>query len=222
MDIRRKLREQERIEELKRHKEALYQRNGERSAQRKHKLAEELDDNVALVAAVVFYCDRLKPGRCVPAAPIRAHERKLSHKWRRHFKATRRILGVFFNSREDSYRLPRNYSSRLRKVGLTNPEFDSFSAPVFLLHPNVDLENANALRSFAAKHPILQRCREFLLGYQYDYMREVFVKPPEEIKPTTLSAFIGQSATPPDHFSACLLRGLQEKFAGGICNQTDR
>jgi len=171
-----------------------------------------------LVAAIAFYCHWLKPGWLVPAAPIRAHRRKLNHKWQRHLKAARRILGVWHNSREDSYRLPRNYLSRLRKIGLTNLEFDSFSAPV--LHPNADLENDNALRSFAAKHPILQRAKDFLMGYHYDHMREVFVQP-EEIKPT-LSSIISKTATPPDPFSAYLLRGLREKFSGGICNQTDR
>ena len=115
--------------------------------------------------------------------------------------------------------MPYNYGARLRKLALSNPDFSSFS-PVFLQQPNADPENDNAHRSFSAKNQILERARQFLLGYEYDYMREVFVQP-QDIKPT-LSTIISQTATPPDPFSAYLLRGLREKFAGGVCNQTDR
>ena len=202
MGITRRLQEQERVEEeLQRQKEALYQRNAERSARRKAELAEKLDSNEMFVAAIVFYCRRLKPGRRVPAAPIRAHHRKLSREWQLHLKAARRLLGVWYDFPNSTYRLPNTFARRLISVGL-NISGSTFEGRAFR-QLNADLILDDALGSFAAGHPVLERAKQLLSGYEYHPLSDQLI-PPARSEPRE----------PPDVLSVFLQRKLTRHLSG--------
>jgi hypothetical protein len=139
----------------------------ERSARKKAELAEKLDSNQMLVAAIRFYTGHLT-AEPVNVDEMLANHRQMTRKWQRHLKAARLVLGV--ESQKDDrhcvcFRLPRNWQRRvLERIGLP------------LIHP-AELENFEQLSTnllidarlgrYSDAHPVLERAKDYLRGWTH-------------------------------------------------------
>jgi hypothetical protein len=133
------------------------------SAQRNTKLAERLDDNAKLLAAVVYYLDRLSPG-WNDAELILKHQKTLTANWQRHLKAARRVLGI--HTHPPAMRLAKDYKNRL-SIYASLDLFDFKTSREFRVLP-ADLTIDDAVRAFNQEHPqVLERTKAFLCrGYR--------------------------------------------------------
>jgi len=86
----------------------------ERSKRRKLELIPRLTDNAKLIAALAFYCGRMRPGEWIL---LQKTEASRVFTWRAYLKGARLSLGIMAQA-PDSYRLPLNYLSRLRSIGI--------------------------------------------------------------------------------------------------------
>jgi len=133
-----------------------------RSAERKRKLAQKLDDETMLIAALRFYLGALLPTRTAEAGPVREQTYGMSLKWKRHLLAARRILGLMWKDRGRTLRLPSTYLDRLQRIGLDLLiDFDTRSE-FFAL--NTYLEIDEAVTTFAFFRPIILDAKAFLGG----------------------------------------------------------
>lgn len=133
----------------------------EESALRKRRLAERINDNAMLIAAIRFYLACLLPERRADADQLFGRCKDLSFAWRRHLRAARRVLDVRYRGR--TMTLAGNWAFRLGRVGLEvcdclglRQEFKSL---------NADLAIDDAMRDYAASNwQVLEETKHFLRG----------------------------------------------------------
>jgi len=162
-----------------------------KTARAKYKLAERLEDNEMLIASIRFSC-QLEPDKPTPAGPIDDFIHTKPKRLRKYVKAARLVLGIRYLMPARTLRLPQNYLRvRLRNVGLRlwiNPsQRDKFE------QLNTNLEIDDAMKAFAAAHPILEKVKFFLKGDYIPPAEELLgTGPPHKIKKKA-----AQVASPP-------------------------
>ena len=132
------------------------------AAERKRQLAEKIDSNELLIAALRFYLAILKPGRPVLASLVWARSKDLSRRVKTSLRAARRVLGIFFPKSVTGQlliRLPENFTSRLRKIGLDLSDWD-LRKRLEALNPNLIVDEP--MKEFANSHPILEAVKAWL------------------------------------------------------------
>ena len=86
-------------------KAAAYEARAVKSAQKKVKLAQKLDDNSMLIACLRFYVEELRANRIFNFEEMFEKHRKTIRKVRHYRAAARRILGIGSSQRTKSFRL---------------------------------------------------------------------------------------------------------------------
>jgi hypothetical protein len=153
-----------------------------RSAERKRKLAQKLDDEPMLIAALRFYLGALLPTRTAVAGSVLEQTYGMNLKWKRHLLAARRILGLMWRDRGKTLRLPANYLERLQRIGLDLlTDFDTRSE-FFALDTYLEIDEA--VTAFTFFHPVLLAAKSYLSGDQWSEAERRF-KP--ELKLTLYS-----------------------------------
>jgi hypothetical protein len=131
-----------------------------RLAKQRHNLSDRITDNATMLAALVFYCKRLTPGKLTSPAATHAFIKGKSRRvWRRYCKAARYLLACVYGK---NLRLPANYLERLRALSLDLwPGLPAYQQFVGL---NADLEVNDELRAFADQFPHSNRSSGFPSG----------------------------------------------------------
>jgi len=129
----------------------------ERSKRRKLELIPRLTDNARLITALAFYCGRMRPGEWIR---LQKTGESRVFTWRAYLKAARLALGIMAQA-PDSYRLPLNYLSRLRTIGVDL--ILDWDARVQFEALNKELEIDDAIEEFSRWHPrALERLKNYL------------------------------------------------------------
>jgi hypothetical protein len=133
-----------------------------KSAFRQWKAARKLTDNGMLVAALIFYIARLKPGEETPAEPIEKFYRWERRRiWRPYLLAARRWLGIQYPTR-DTCVLPEDWFWRLLYLGRNIWQLEPVEKARFK-SLNANLEVDDAVIAFSEAHPeMLERCKIYL------------------------------------------------------------
>jgi len=128
----------------------------ERSKRRKLELIPRLTDNAKLIAALAFYCGRMRPGEWIRREEI---DVGVTYEHRPYLKGAR--LALCIRASPDGYRLPLNYMSRLKALGVDL--ILDFDARVQFEALNKDLEIDDAMKEFSRWHPrALERLKTYL------------------------------------------------------------
>jgi hypothetical protein len=157
-----------------------------RSAERKRKLAQAIDDEAILIASVRFYLSALLPTGRAEAVSVHERTKNLTRQWKAHLKAARRILGLQYKDHGRTLRLPANCWNRLAKIGLDLWTDLDARAEFFRLNANLKLDDG--ITTYALLHPVLKAAKEFLANWEWLPRERCFKPEPPKLDP--YSAFL--------------------------------
>jgi hypothetical protein len=134
--------------------------NRRKSAERQRRLAAQIENGAMLIAVIRFLVEELGDHEAKNFRDINEKAKRLIKGsklyWRSYRRAARIALGIRFNNRTQSYRLPEKYRRRLINAGVLPANQEKFERLNFQLI--IDGE----ILAFANENPVLERVKRLL------------------------------------------------------------
>jgi hypothetical protein len=130
------------------------------AAAKKAKIADRLDNNSMVIAAIKLHLDRISPGQWVDAEPILRECRTLPCIWKPYLYAARRVLGIKWRPGNGTVRrLPKDALRLRRLLGINSLEFRELALLPFTFN------NCAALREFSGRVNVLDLMKGYLKSH---------------------------------------------------------
>jgi hypothetical protein len=134
--------------------------NRRKSAEKQRRLAGQIDNGAMSIAVVRFLVEELGDHEAKNAQEINKRAKQLTRGsklyWRPYRRAGRIALGIRFNNRTQSYRLPEKYWRRLINAGVLPGNQEEFE------RLNFQLIIDEKILAFAKENPVLDRVKRLL------------------------------------------------------------
>jgi hypothetical protein len=134
--------------------------NRRKSAERQRRLAAQIENGAVLIAVIRFLVEELGDHEAKNARDIDGKAKRLTKGsklyWRPYRRAARIALGIRFNNRTQSYRLPEKCLRRLINAGVLPANQEKFK------QLNSQLIIDEEILAFAKANPVLERVKQLL------------------------------------------------------------